>query len=594
MTKPDLSRRDFHRLAGAALGGMAAGTTATSAAQNAQAGAKRFRLEALTDFVDDALNTTITHKHIRSMMQTLRKMGVRRVSWAYYADGRGGFLVPAGLDPRWRHLADTYQGLGNPLRVAAEAAHEFGIELFAYYKPYETGPAVALPDGSPEARAFGRVRQRGAWLTWFDPFVVDNPHLRIRHRPDDTIADRPNEPIAALRLVKSDDAPTRITAEHLQIWSSKFNYRYKRLDVKFSFRQEVIPFPREVRDINGTLLTKKNAPVRTLTLSGFKLTDPYVLVTTDFAGGPADFANAGTDLLVALDANGKEIPRVFYSGARIYMANRINFRNWGLLFDCGYGRQKATLDAPSASGHQGCVAFCRGRNACLPGALCETEPDVRRFWLSCIAEMLDAGVDGIDFRVENHGTHTEYAEEYGFNDVVLAECRRRGKTDLRTMSKVRGDAYTEFLRAAKRLIAARGKRMRVNLNIDWFRPNPPANRRLAYPANIEFDWRRWVDEGLMDEGILRMFHLPLDTIFGGDAVTKEMIDRCQKKGIPLTVNRYIRPSSPDEFDRVRHDSRFSGFIMYETASYLQFQPDGGCKISNNIAAEISRRMARAQ
>jgi len=564
MTETDLSRRDFHRLTGAALGGMVAKTAAVTAAQNAQEGTKRFRLEALTDFVDDALKTTVTREHIRSMMRTLCKMGVRRVSWAYYADGRGGFLVPAGLDQRWRHLADTYHGLGNPLRVAAEAAHESGMELFAYYKPYETGPAVALPDGSPEARAFGRVRQRGAWLTWFDPFVVENPHLRIRHKPDDTITDRSNEKICALRLVKSDDAPTRITAEHLQIWSSKFNYRYRPLDVKFSFREEVISSPREVRDINGTLLTKKNAPVRTLTLSSFELTDPYVLVTTDFAGEPADFANAGTDLLVALGSNGREIPGVFFSGARIYMADRINFRKWGLLFDCGYGRQKAYLDASNASGHQGCVAFCRGRNEYLPGALCETEPDVRRFWLSCIAEMLDAGVDGVDFRVENHGTHTEYPEEYGFNDVVLAESRRRGKTDLHTISKVHGDAYTEFLQAAKRLIAA------------------------------EFDWRRWVDEGLMDEGILRMFHLPLSTIFGGDPVAKEMIDRCRKKGIPLTVNRYIGPSSADEFDRVRRDSRFSAFIIYETASYLQLQPDGGCRISNNIAAEISRRMARAK
>ena len=98
----------------------------------------------------------------------------------------------------------------------------------------------------------------------------------------------------------------------------------------------------------------------------------------------------------------------------------------------------------------------------------------------------------------------------------------------------------------------------------------------------------------MDEGILRMFHLPLNNIFGGDSVAKEMVDRCQKKRIPLTVNRYINPSSADEFERVRRDSRFSGFIMYETASYLQSQPDGGCRVINHIVAEISRRMARAE
>ncbi len=589
-----LSRRDFHCLVGAAFGGLVGAAGAETTAQQVPTGTGDFRLEALTDFVDDALAATITRQHVRSMMETLRDMGVRRVSWAYYADGRGGFLVPAGLDQRWRNLTDTYHGLGNPLKVAAEAAHECGLELFAYYKPYETGPAVSLADGSPEARAFGRVRQKGAWLTWFDPFVVDNPNLRIRRRPDETARDCCDEPICAIKLVKSDDAPTRLTAEHLQIWSSKLNYRYERLDLKFDVREEVVPSPRDVRDIGGALLTKKGAPVRTLTLSGFSLAEPYVLVTSDFPEGPADFANAGTDLLVALDSKGREIPGVFFSGAMIYMRERIDFRKWGLVFDCGYGRQKAVLDASNGSGHQGCVAFCRGRNEYLPGALCETEPEVRRFWLSCIEEMLDAGVDGVDFRVENHGTHTEYPEEYGFNDVVLQECKRRGGTDLRSVAEVRGEAYTEFLREAKKLISSRGKRMRVNLNIDWFRPDPPANRRLAYPANIDFDWQRWVEEGLMDEGILRMFHLPFDTIFGQDAVASEMIERCRKKGIPLTVNRYIRPSSADEFDRVRNDSRFSGFIVYETASFLKLQADGGCAISNGTAAEIGRRMVRRE
>jgi len=559
-----------------------------TAAQEPQDDATGFRLEALCDFVDDALTTTFTREHIRAMMQTLRDMGVSRVSWAYYGDGHGGYFVPSGLDARWRNLADTYQGLGNPLRVAAEEAHECGIELYAYYKPYETGPAIGLPDGSPEARAFGRVRQRGAWLTWFDPFVVENPHLRIRHKPDDTVADLGDVPICGLRLVKKDDSPTRVTAEHLQIWSSELNYRYEPLDIEFAVAEEVVPSPREVRDINGTLLTNEGDAVRTLTLSGFELTDPYILVTTDFADGPADFANAGTDLMVALDAEGEEIPGVFFTGAMIYMRERIDFRNWGLVFDCGYGRSLAHLDEPNAAGNRGAIGFARGRNEYLPGALCETEPEVRRFWLACVEEMLDAGVDGIDLRVENHGTHTEYPEDYGFNDVILDECERRGKTGLDGIAEVRGEAYTEFLREAKRLIAARGRRMRINLNIDWFRPDPPANRRLAYPANIDFDWKRWVDEGLLDEGILRMFQLPFDSIFD-DAVAQEMIERCRGRDIPLTVNRYIHPTSADEFDRARADGRFAGFIMYETASYLRFDADGACSVANDTVAEIVRR-----
>ena len=550
-----------------------------------------FRLEALVDFVDDALDTAFTPAHVDAMMSTLAGMGVSRVSWAYYADGRGGYLVPAGLDSRWAKLARSYEQLGNPLRVAVEAAHRHGIELYAYYKPYETGPAVSLPDGTPEARAYGRIRQRGGWLTWLDPFVVDNPHLRIRRRSDGTSSPSPDEaPICGLRLTEENDVPTRITAEHLQIWTSKMNFRYQPRDVAFQLRDEVVPSAKEVRDISGRLLTRKGAPVRTLTLTGFALTDPYVLVTTDFGEGPADFENAGTDILTALDAEGREIPGVLFTGAMIYMRERINFRDWGLVFDCGYGRSPTRLDEPNTAGNSGVAAFAKGRNEYLPGALCETEPAVQEFWLGCLAEMIAAGVDGVDFRVENHGTHTEYPEEYGFNGVILAECARRGKTDPATIAVVRGEAYTAFLRRAKELLTANGKRMRVNLNLDWFRPSPPANRRLAYPANLDFAWRQWVDEGLFDEGILRMFALPFDAVFK-DAIAAEMISRCQAKGIPLTVNRYIHPTSADEFDRARRDGRLSGFILYETASFLRFGPDASCSVTHDVAKEIARRLA---
>jgi len=360
-----------------------------------------FRLEALTDFVDDALAVTFTEKHIDSMMATLAGMGVTRVSWAYYGDGHGGYVVPSGLTDRWTNLANTYRLLGNPLRIAVAAAHRHGMELYAYYKPYETGPAICLPEGSPEAQAFGVVRHQGGLLAWLDPFVVENPDLRIRHRPDTRIRDLSEIPIRALRLTKRDASPTRITAEHLQIWTSWHNYQYQPLQVAFEMRDEVVPALKGVDDIRGTRLTHRGDPVRTLTLTGLNLTDPYILVTTDFSDGPTDFTNAGTDMLTALDEEGHGIPGVQFSGAMIYLAERINFRNHGLVFDCGYGRSITHLDGPNAAGNCGCVAFMRGRNDYLLGALCGTEPAVREFWLACIREMIDAGVDGVDLRVEH-------------------------------------------------------------------------------------------------------------------------------------------------------------------------------------------------
>ena len=138
-------------------------------------------------------------------------------------------------------------------------------------------------------------------------------------------------------------------------------------------------------------------------------------------------------------------------------------------------------------------------------------------------------------------------------------------------------------------MASHGKRMRINLNIDWFRPDPPPGRRLAYPANIHYDWKRWVDEGLLDAGILRLFQLPFDTVFS-DSVAAEMIARCEKKGIPITVNRYINPNYPAEFQRVQQDGRFSGFILYETATCLRFDDQGGCVLQNEVVAEVCKMM----
>ncbi|NLX07317.1 MAG: hypothetical protein GXY33_19430 [Phycisphaerae bacterium] len=558
-----------------------------------------FRLEALVDFLDDAIVTPfpLTAAHLDSMMALLKARGIRRVSWGYYADARGGYRGPGktgGPFADWHNITRTYQGLGNPLKVAAEAAHRHGLEIYAYYKPYETGPAAALPEGSPEAAEFGLVDQIGGRLCWFDPFVVQNPHLRIKRRTDDLPANVATRPVCAIRLIKKDDTPTRITAEHLQIWTSPDNYRYKPLRVKFDLQESVEPSSHEVVDIQNNVLTRKGDPVRVLTLSGFSLTDKYILVTTDFEDETGDFTNSGDDILRPLDADGGEIPCVFAPGHAIYFSEESDFRNWGLGFDHGYGRRTITLDVSNASGKTGLIAFARGRNDYLPGALCETEPAVQEFWLRCLDEIIAAGVDGVDFRDENHSTHTDFPHDYGYNDVVLAECRRRGGISPAAVAAVRGDAWTEFYRKAKAKLAAAGKRMRINFQVDFLRPNPPAGRWLAYPFNLDFQWRRWIDEGLLDEAIPRFFSCPFECLYNDD-VTREIIDRCRSRNIPLTVNRYVHWNDlAGELRRVRDDERFCAFVFYETCTYLRYQPDGTCRLEMEPVEKALREFAESR
>jgi hypothetical protein len=336
--------------------------------------------------------------------------------------------------------------------------------MYGYFKPYETGPAMILPEGCPEAREWGRLEHLGGQLVWLDPFVLKHPHLRIKRRSDDLPPGANDAPIHAIKLIKKDDSPTRIKREHLQIWSSPNNYRYRPLDLDFDYAESVETAPRDVLDLNDNVSTRKGEPVRVLTLSGFRLLDPYLLVTTNFKDGPADFEHIGPAMMVAWDERGREIPGVFANGKAIWCDNRVHFRDWGLVFDHGWGKLPMKLDEPNASGKAGFIACRRGRAKYLPGALCETEPEVQAYWLSWIDEMLDAGVDGIDIREENHSTHTEHPEDYGFNEVVLDLCQQRGME----VAQVRGEAYTAFLRRAKQQISARGKRLRYNLNLDYF------------------------------------------------------------------------------------------------------------------------------
>ena len=93
-----------HRFTSGSCEGVRAQSTTIPVAGHNSAGliakqdGRPFVLEALVDFVDDAILSPvpITRQHIDRMMQRLQELGVRRVSWAYYGDGHGGMLFPAG------------------------------------------------------------------------------------------------------------------------------------------------------------------------------------------------------------------------------------------------------------------------------------------------------------------------------------------------------------------------------------------------------------------------------------------------------------------------------------------------------------------
>ena len=59
--------------------------------------------------------------------------------------------------PDCQNRLGTIRALGQPIRVAVDAARRHGLEIYAFFKPYETGISMIFPEGSPEARQYGEV-----------------------------------------------------------------------------------------------------------------------------------------------------------------------------------------------------------------------------------------------------------------------------------------------------------------------------------------------------------------------------------------------------------------------------------------------------
>jgi len=401
--------------------------------------------------------------------------------------------------------------------------------------------------------------------------------------------------IGTVKLFKNDDAPTRIKKENIRILASNKNGDYKDVKVDFTFNESIETAKEDINCMSDDdIVTKKGDKVRVITLSGLALKEKYLAITTNFIDGESDFMNSGTKMLEVYDVDGNQLPVSIGTYYNLWYGDGLKggpLKN-GICYDAGWGAGRVYLDVNSTSGDRGFIAFMRGKNKYLPTALCESEPKVREYWLKMVKECLDDGFEEIDFRIENHSTHTNEPFSFGYNQVILDEYRSKygdvAEKDMDTakIAQIRGDHYTEFLKEANKLIKAAGKKMNVNLNVEFYRPDIPKSRYPAYPFNINYNWKQWLEELDLDAVTLRMFLFKPEFVLK-DSVAIEMIDLAKKKGLPIHYTRYVNPEckidlfSHDpglfaaEMEYVMSTGDFESFIAYEAAVFIKPDEKGG-------------------
>jgi hypothetical protein len=564
-----------------------------------------FVLSATVDFPGDLCWGPYSLDLLDRMVGQLKTTGIRRINWIYYGD-----IDPASYwagnqynDPIVHYGPQTIAAIGEPLRAVVPIAHRHGLEIYGVLKPYDTGFSGTFPAGSPEARN-SAIRRIGGTVELVSPFVERHAQMRMRRRP---VAAPAALPVSKMRLAKKDASPTRVGVEHLEIWTSPDNYRYTRKHVPYALAESVEAAPRDVRDYHGRVVTARGAPVRVLTLSNLDLTEPFVVITTDLRDMDGDFANTASAMLEVYGPAMEALPIVLATRTANRRSDR-DFRTDGLEFDSGFAPYEFLLDVDNAFQRQdywwnlmpshGAIAFARGKNDYLAGAVSEVYPEVRRLWVGWVDRILATGADGVDLRISAHGTLTDEPLEYGFNPPVVQEYLAAygddplgSRGDLRQLARLRGRHYTDFVREASRRVRRAGKKLDVHLHSEAFRPSPSHGQMMGFPPNIEFDWRAWV-AGMVDGVTLRA------TWFEGleysldresrrsllpealrDPVVEEMLAVAATHELPVMLNRYVsRAVSTDDFvadmERVYRDDRFQGFDVYEVLHLMRPTPDG--------------------
>jgi len=571
-------------------------------------------LSVTVDFPDDVCKGPWDEARLDAMMAAVAATGAKRVHWLYYGEIAPG--APGRGNIWWAHWAKygpvSIAALGEPLRAAVRAARRHGLAIHGVLKPYNGGLSGTYPLGSPEAGSTSRLTRVGGTLQQVIPFLEAHPEMRLRRRP----GARHAAPIAEIVLRKADAAPTRLNPEQIRLWVSADNFRYRLLPLVPQGTVAVEPAPAAVRDYHGQVLTRAGEPVRVIRLTGLDLREPFVVVTTTCTEEPGDFRNVPLALAEARDAAGKRIDTVVATQAAGWIQPR-DFRSYGLEFDQGYGHLPVTLDAPwsgvrkdpwaAFSGEDefaeqmllgrgaagGFVGLAVGANEYLAAAPCEAYAEVRALWLGWIDAMLAAGVDGVDLRISAHGCLSDRPEDYGWNPPVLAACAARfgaGEPTPAEIAAVRGDFYSEFVGAASAKARAAGRSLQVHLHAEAFRPDPVFGQRNGVPANLDFQWRRWLESGWVDRVYLRTSWFEgaedpfgatwrrgrLDAVLA-DPVVRDMLATAGRLRLPVVLNRYIGRAAGladylDELERVARDGRFAGFDVYEFFDLAQADP----------------------
>jgi hypothetical protein len=529
------------------------------------------QLQGTYDFPDEMVGGIYTPDALRHELRLLREHGFGRVYWIDYprwitvtqrllADPQAEPTGDAQWDGLWRRLTQNFgQTLqafgGDPMPVCARLAHEEGLEFFTVMKPYDA-LNTELPDCS-----FAR---NPAWLPPSDGYSAER-----------------------LTLFADNDAPLPFPVSDVRLYASRDNRNYE-LCSQARITERVIARSQYIWTPAGKWSVPGEEKVRTLEIDDVPRDAQYLAVEFPPAATPGAFGNQRYLLAEA-------------GAAAVTLSQRPqgeDFRTTGFDFcsdgssagwaDCSEGIElRRAMPAGTALG----IRF--GCDAAHTGMPDPAFAQVREFWLrNWVQRAIDAGADGVDVRIAFHTRCDEWLS-YAFAEPILQKFRdQTGRDpeprheDYATIRRIRGGFHTQFLRDAKTMLQAAGKRLEAHVEARM--KTPPEHDTYA---QIHWDYATWIDESIVD-GVNLKYLGPFNSF-----VQEQILPRARQRDIPVHVIASVGdprtvPRTPEwttETLALIQSAGLNGLNLYELWTYMRTTPRGepflrGC--ARSVLAEL--------
>ena len=503
-------------------------------------------------------------------MRQWSELGVDRIHWIEYGQWPSFWnYQPPGWSDNYHKTVDA---CGDYLTAAVKAAHKHGLEVFADCKTFDQGfscfeveddgvSAVRCLDNRPMS-AIPEMAAHREWTMQSNPAWRRKPAKRIREV-----------------AVYSETPLPESLASQLEIWTSKDNATYRRMRGSATITVEKIRRPHERWTPAGMVADKGSTANWVIRIAGLNVAAPWLSLRLPDG---VELRHLGFMVVRAMGDAGE---------APVTIATKGDARK-GFYFWKGWqgwtNVTEALLERRTWKNDIGMV-FREADD--MPTMLETTCPGARAILLDRIDDMLTAGVDGIDIRTYCHHNGPMHYLKYAYAPEVIDQFRSEFSRDPQptaddetAIRRIRGQAYTDYIREVRALTHKRGKRLTVELESGAELPHDNDCR-----MQLPMFWKTWLDESLTDE--LRLKWFTKDSTFAHQQVLPEakrrgvgvhVTTRCLHTGVGL---RHV------ELGRAMlagtRDAGFSGLSLYEQQNLMEMNPLGRSTLKGSVAAFLA-------